>query len=65
MSRFHKHNHQAHQNNYKSHTLNRLGWSLGITVAVMAAEFIGGWLAGSIALISDAVVLAVRVQMAF
>jgi Co/Zn/Cd efflux system component len=42
MSGFHKHNHQAHQNNYKSHTLNRLGWSLGITVAVMAVEFIGG-----------------------
>ena len=55
MSEFHKHNHQTHQHNYKSHTLNRLGWSLGITVVVMAVEFIGGWLSGSIALVSDAV----------
>ncbi|MHC4487810.1 MAG: cation transporter [Planctomycetota bacterium] len=35
--------------------MNRLGWSFGITVVVMAVEFIGGWLSGSIALISDAV----------
>jgi cobalt-zinc-cadmium efflux system protein len=34
--------------------MNRLGWSLGITAVVMIAEFIGGWLSGSIALISDA-----------
>ncbi|MBW7990932.1 MAG: cation transporter [Planctomycetes bacterium] len=55
MSRLHKHNHQTRQHNYKSHTLNRPGRSLGITVVVTAVEFIGGWLSGSIALISDAV----------
>lgn len=53
MSKIHRHNH--HQHDYKSHTLNRLGWSLGITAAIMVVEFIGGWLSGSIALVSDAV----------
>ena len=55
MSEFHKHNNHSHQHDYKSHTLGRLGWSMGITVVVMAVEFIGGWLSGSIALVSDAV----------
>lgn len=58
MSESHKHDHHdhhSHQHDYKSHTLGRLGWSLAITVVVMAVEFIGSWLSGSIALASDAV----------
>ena len=54
MSGLDKHKHSTLQNNYKSGTMNRLGWSLGITAVVMTAEFVGGWLSGSIALISDA-----------
>lgn len=46
--------HHQHHHNYKGRALNRLELSLGITAAVMAVEFIGGWLSGSIALISDA-----------
>jgi len=35
-------------------TMRRLGWSLGVTAVVMVVEFAGGWLSGSIALMSDA-----------
>jgi cobalt-zinc-cadmium efflux system protein len=35
-------------------TLRRLGASLGITAAVMVAEAVGGWMSGSLALLSDA-----------
>lgn len=31
-----------------------LSWTLGLTAGFMAVEFIGGWLSGSLALISDA-----------
>jgi len=43
-----------HLHDYKAHTLRRLGWSLGITAVVMIVELVGGWISGSIALISDA-----------
>jgi cobalt-zinc-cadmium efflux system protein len=49
------HNHDpSHQHNYKSLTLKRLLWSLSITAVVMVVEVVGGWISGSIALISDA-----------
>ncbi|HEX9306947.1 MAG TPA: cation diffusion facilitator family transporter [Anaeromyxobacter sp.] len=35
-------------------TLRRLGWSLGLTAAVMVAEAVGGVVSGSLALVSDA-----------
>ena len=35
-------------------TIKRLSWSFGITSLVMVIEAVGGWLAGSIALVSDA-----------
>lgn len=57
MGGHHKHDHKGHDHHhhdYKSHTLNRLGWSLLITVVVMAVEYVGGWISGSIALVSDA-----------
>lgn len=46
------HTHHAYPS--KETTARRLGWSLGITAAVMVIEFAGGWLSGSIALVSDA-----------
>ena len=49
----HEHNHD-HEHDYKGLTVNRLRWSLGITLAAMAVEAVGGWLFGSIALVSDA-----------
>src|SRR5512139_3621608 len=35
-------------------SLRRLGASLGLTATVMIAEAVGGWLSGSLALLSDA-----------
>ncbi|HTN54162.1 MAG TPA: cation diffusion facilitator family transporter [Anaeromyxobacter sp.] len=35
-------------------SLRRLGLSLGLTAAIMVAEAVGGWLSGSLALLSDA-----------
>ena len=48
------HHSHDHDHDYKGGTLNRLGWSLGITTVVMLVELVGGWLSGSIALMSDA-----------
>jgi len=39
---------------YKGLTVRRLGISLGITLGMMVVEAFGGWLFGSIALLSDA-----------
>lgn len=47
-------NRHSHNHGYKSVALRRLGWSLGITAVVMVVEAVGGWLSGSIALVSDA-----------
>jgi cobalt-zinc-cadmium efflux system protein len=47
-------NDHHHEHNYKSLALRRLILSLSITAVVMVVEVIGGWLTGSIALISDA-----------
>ena len=51
--RHHGHDHD-HSHDYKSVAFTRLGWSLSITAVVMVVEVIGGWLSGSIALVSDA-----------
>lgn len=37
-----------------AHSRTRLKWVFGITVAMMVAEFIGGWVSGSLALTGDA-----------
>ena len=49
-----RHDRGHHHHDYKSATIQRLGWSLGITLGVMVVEIFGGWLCRSIALISDA-----------
>jgi cobalt-zinc-cadmium efflux system protein len=49
----HSHRHNEVQDG-DSQTLKRLSWSFGITTLVMIIEAVGGWLAGSIALVSDA-----------
>jgi cobalt-zinc-cadmium efflux system protein len=43
-----------HDSGYKRVAFSRLGWSLAITLTVMVIEAAGGWISGSIALISDA-----------
>ncbi len=54
----HEHDHGAHVHGMGGHhpgaSLRRLGASLAITAGVMVAEAIGGWLSGSLALLSDA-----------
>ncbi|MFP4382085.1 MAG: cation diffusion facilitator family transporter [Candidatus Sumerlaeia bacterium] len=54
----HDHSHHGHSHDhtqpYKHVAMRRLGLSLTITFVVMLVEVIGGWLSGSIALISDA-----------
>ena len=49
----HDHGHH-HGHAYKKLTVRRLGWSLAITAAAMVIELVGGLLAGSVALVSDA-----------
>jgi cobalt-zinc-cadmium efflux system protein len=46
-----EHQHGAHG---AGRSLRRLGASLGLTATVMIAEAVGGWLSGSLALLSDA-----------
>jgi cobalt-zinc-cadmium efflux system protein len=48
----HRHLGQAHLHGGQS--LRRLGLSLALTSTVMVAEAVGGWLSGSLALVSDA-----------
>jgi cobalt-zinc-cadmium efflux system protein len=54
----HEHDHGPHVHGVGGHhggaSLRRLGASLAITGGVMIAEAIGGWLSGSLALLSDA-----------
>lgn len=47
MSHEHKHDHRAD-------SLKGLKWTLVLTALLMLAEFLGGWLSGSLALVSDA-----------
>ncbi len=55
MGHHHSHDHgHDHDHNYKGVALQRLGWSLGITLVAMFLEIAGGYISGSIALISDA-----------
>jgi cobalt-zinc-cadmium efflux system protein len=46
--------HCTHRAPLRAETRRRLGLALGITAAVMVAEAVGGWLAGSLALLADA-----------
>jgi cobalt-zinc-cadmium efflux system protein len=46
--------HCTHRAPLRPESRRRLGLALGITAAVMVAEAIGGWLAGSLALLADA-----------
>jgi cobalt-zinc-cadmium efflux system protein len=47
MSHEHKHDH-------RTESLKGLKWTLALTVLLMLVEFAGGWLSGSLALVSDA-----------
>ncbi|HEV8263744.1 MAG TPA: cation diffusion facilitator family transporter [Gemmatimonadales bacterium] len=44
----------THRAPLSAESRRRLSWALGITAAVMVAEVVGGWLAGSLALLADA-----------
>ncbi len=44
-----------HSHAHLAHMKRVLRWAMAVTVALVAAEFIAGWLGGSIALISDGV----------
>lgn len=46
--------HCTHRAPLRAETRRRLTLALGITAAVMVAEAVGGWLAGSLALLADA-----------
>lgn len=53
----HDHDHAArHAREAHGHgaSMRRLGFSLALTAAIMVAEALGGWISGSLALISDA-----------
>ena len=49
----HAHHHGAHGRSERS-SARRLGLSLGVASVVMVAEAVGGWVSGSLALLSDA-----------
>jgi cobalt-zinc-cadmium efflux system protein len=49
----HSHHHGAHGRAERS-SARRLGLSLGVASVVMVAEAVGGWVSGSLALLSDA-----------
>jgi cobalt-zinc-cadmium efflux system protein len=49
----HAHHHGAHSGSEAS-SVRRLGVSLGVAALIMIVEAVGGWLSGSLALISDA-----------
>jgi cobalt-zinc-cadmium efflux system protein len=48
------HNHQHDHRHARHDGARSLGWALALTAGFMAVEFAGGWLSGSLALISDA-----------
>jgi cobalt-zinc-cadmium efflux system protein len=48
------HNHQHDHRHARRDGARSLGWALALTAGFMAVEFAGGWLSGSLALISDA-----------
>jgi cobalt-zinc-cadmium efflux system protein len=45
----HQHEHD------RAHDRRALRWAIGLTAAFCVVEFVGGWLANSLALLSDAV----------
>jgi cobalt-zinc-cadmium efflux system protein len=55
----HRHEHQHTPASLRAEYKQRaLAWALGITLVFMVAEAIGGWLAGSLALLADAAHMA-------
>lgn len=44
----------GHHHHHRHQSQKALAWTLGLTAGFMVVEFIGGWLSGSLALISDA-----------
>jgi len=46
--------HHSHHHDHRAGGRRALGWTLALTASFMAVEFIGGWLSGSLALVSDA-----------
>jgi cobalt-zinc-cadmium efflux system protein len=43
-----------HKQDHRADSLKGLKWTLALTALLMIVEFIGGWLSGSLALVSDA-----------
>jgi len=54
----HTHDHGDHshsgQRSDPHAVARRVGWTLGLTLLLMVAEFVGGWISGSLALMADA-----------
>lgn len=46
--------HHGHDHDHRAGSRKALGWALALTAGFMSVEFAGGWLSGSLALISDA-----------
>ncbi len=46
--------HHGHDHDHRSGSRRALAWTLGLNASFMVVEFLGGWLSGSLALISDA-----------
>jgi cobalt-zinc-cadmium efflux system protein len=58
-SHSHKHEHGPHSHEHGRHehaaaSTRALAWSLGLTVVILIAEGLGGWLSNSLALLADA-----------
>lgn len=46
--------HHGHDHDHRAQSRRALGWALALTAGFMVVEFAGGWLSGSLALVSDA-----------
>lgn len=60
MAHVHSHNHDHHHDHHHAHAAHAnastraLAWSLGLTLVILVAEGVGGWLSNSLALFADA-----------
>jgi cobalt-zinc-cadmium efflux system protein len=50
----HDHSHGHHHHDHRARSTRALAWSLGLTLFILVAESVGGWLSNSLALLADA-----------